>query len=193
MAEPQLVEVAGDRALRLADRHAVVVEHDEELTLQGARVVQPFHRHAVDDGRVPDQRDHLPVALTVQRVAAGDADGRRDAGPRVPDAEQVVVALARLGKAGHAVALAQLVQQRQASGEQLVRVALVPDVEQQPVVAEVEDVVQRERQLDDAQVRGQVAARAGDLVADRVADFLSELFELLDRHPPEIRGSGEVL
>ena len=51
---------------------------------------------------------------------------------------------------------------RLAAGEDLVGVALVADVPQQLVALEVEDVVQGDRQLDDAEVAGQVPARLAD-------------------------------
>ena len=48
---------------------------------------------------------------------------------------------------------------RAAAGEDLVRVGLVPDVPHEAVVRRVEHVVQRDRQLDGAEVRREVPAR----------------------------------
>jgi hypothetical protein len=100
----------------------------------------------------------------------------------VADGEEVVVALARIGEARHAVALPQPVEHRVAAGEQLVRIALVADVEQQPVVPEVEDVVQRDREIDHAEVRRQVPAGLGlHLLADRVRNLPARTSSLIDR------------
>ena len=84
--------------------------------------------------------------------------------------------------------LPQTGQEVLASGEQLVRVALVADVEEQPIVAEVEDVVERDREFDHAEVGGQVATAAGDLVANRGTDLVGDLRELFNRELAEVGG-----
>ena len=198
LREADLVEVRGDSALRLRDRHAVVVEDDEELALERACVVEAFHGHAVHDRRVADDRHHaaavrvrLVEAFAVERVAARHADGGRDRGACVADREEVVGALARFREARHAVALAQLREERIAAGEQLVRVALVADIEEQAVVREVEDAVHRDRELDHAEVRRKVAARARDLLADRGAHLGRKISQLVHRHGAKRGGRGE--
>ena len=50
-----------------------------------------------------------------------------------------------------------------APGDQLVRVRLVAGVEDDLVARGVEDVVQRERQLDDAEVPAKMAPDLGDI------------------------------
>jgi hypothetical protein len=57
MARRTRSKYCADGALRLADRHAVVVEDHEELALERAGVVEAFHRDAVDDRGVADQRN----------------------------------------------------------------------------------------------------------------------------------------
>ena len=59
----------------------------------------------------------------------------RDRGAGVADGEQVVGRFVRRREPADRALLAQPVELRRAAGEHLVRVALVPDVEQQPVRA----------------------------------------------------------
>ena len=59
----------------------------------------------------------------------------------------------------------------------------VPD---QPIAAEVERGVQRQAQLDDAEVRRKVGRAAGNQVAQRLAHFSGELFELGRREALQI-------
>jgi hypothetical protein len=66
-----------------------------------------------------------------------------------------------------------------ASGEQLVGVALVTDVEDEPVARRVEHVVQRGDELHGAEARGQVAARARDALDDRLTQLAGHLRDLL--------------
>ena len=75
-------------------------------------------------------------------------------------AEGVVLALGAAGVAGDTALRTQRLEPLVAPGEQLVRVALVADVPDQLVAGRVEDAVQREGQLDHAEVRRQVAAAA---------------------------------
>ena len=66
-------------------------------------------------------------------------------------AERVVFALGALGEAGKAAALAQRADAVAPAGQDLVRIGLMADVPDQPVLGRVEHVVQRDRQLDHAE------------------------------------------
>ena len=84
-------------------------------------------------------------------------------------AERVVFALRALGEAGQAAALAQGADAVAPAGEDLVRIGLVADVPDQAVLRRVEDVVQRDGQLDHAQAGAEMAAgdRDGRIVSGR--------------------------
>ena len=73
-------------------------------------------------------------------------------------AERVVFALRALGEAGESPALAQRVDAIAPTGEDLVRIGLMADVPDQPVARRVEDVVQRDGELDHAEPGAEVAA-----------------------------------
>ena len=198
--DPDAVEVCRQCPLGTGDGHAVVVEDDEELPFQRPGVVHPLHGDAVDDARVAHQGAHvtaLGIALGIERlaaeqVAACHAHGGRDGGSGVADREEVIRRLARIGEAGHAPGLAKPRQHVGAAGDELVRVALVPDVEQEPIVAEVEDVVQSDGEFDDAEVRREVTAGLHDLFADRVPDLGCELRERVDRHRANVGGARDA-
>ena len=65
-------------------------------------------------------------------------------------AERIEIALAALGEAGEAAALAQRANAGASTGQNLVRIGLMADVPDQPVARRLENVVQRDGQLDDA-------------------------------------------
>ena len=69
-ADADALEVLRERALRLADAHAVVVEDDEQLPLERAGAVEAFEGHAVDDRGIADDRNDVVVALEVLIAAA---------------------------------------------------------------------------------------------------------------------------
>ncbi len=96
-------------------------------------------------------------------------------------AERVVFALGALGEAGQAAALAQRADAVAPAGEDLVRIGLVADVPDQLVVGRVEDVVQRDREFDDAEAGAEMAAGLGDGVDRLGAQFVGQLPQLLGR------------
>src|SRR3954469_10190798 len=91
-------------------------------------------------------------------------------------AETVVLALGALGETGEPAALPQRPNPLAASGQNFVRVGLVSDVPDQPVVRRVEYVMQGDRQLDDAEACSEMATgyrdRADRLAAQLVGNFL---------------------
>ena len=66
--------------------------------------------------------------------------------------ERIGVALARLGKAGNTVELAQRIKGIAASGQNLVDVGLMSNIEQYPVLHRVIDAVKRNRKLNAAEI-----------------------------------------
>ncbi len=75
-------------------------------------------------------------------------------------AEDVVLRFVPAQELPHPVFLADGSERLSPSGQHLVRVALVTDVPNEPVARGIEDVVQRDGELDRAQPRGEMAARA---------------------------------
>ena len=75
------------------------------------------------------------------------------------------------------------------AGQELVRIALVADVEQEVVAREIEDVVQRDGQLDDAEIGREMAAALRHLIADGLAHLLGQDRKLIDLQLPEVCGT----
>ncbi len=125
----------------------------------------------------PMTATHLP-ALALHARRDRHAERGRDRGRRVRGAEGVVLALLAARKSRDAAELAQGVHPAPAAGDRLVRVGLVADVPDDPVVRRVEDVVQRDRQLDRAEVRREVAAGLRDGLDDELAQLAGEHLEL---------------
>ena len=83
-----------------------------------------------------------------------------------------------LGEARQAAALAQGADAVAPAGEDLVRIGLVADVPDQTVARRVEHVVQRDRQLDDAEPGAEMAAGDRDGVDRLLAQLVGELAQL---------------
>ena len=68
-----------------------------------------------------------------------------------------------------------LVEKVFAAGDDLVGIALVADIPEQFVGLEVEDIVHRQRQLDNAEVTGQMTAGDRDALGNKLADLAQEI------------------
>ena len=162
--ELDLAQVLRERADGRADRHLVVVDDDEHLGLALADVVERLEREAAHEGRVADDdRDPLEAVAHVARL--GEALGDREARAGMAAVEDVVRRLGAAREAADAVELAQRLEPLEASGQELVRVGLVARVPDDPVARRFEQPVQRDRELDDAQRRAEVAAGDATTVA----------------------------
>ncbi len=179
-AEP--VEIVGHAADARADRHLVVVEDHQQALAELAGVV---HR-LVDDARgeraVANHRDAPAVVVGAgQRIAARQSDCGRHTRAGVARDEQVVVALFGVGVAHQAALGADRVELREAAGEQLVRINLMPGVPDQPIVQEVERLMQGQAELDHAKVRCEMGAAGRDEIAKHFAHLGREPLELWQR------------
>ena len=120
--------------------------------LDVADVVERLHRQARADGRVADaDRDPLAprgIRRWAQVASRREPDPDADAGAGMTAVEDVVVALAAPREAADPVNLAQRLESVPATGEELVRVGLVPGVPDDPVARRVHDPVQGEGDLD---------------------------------------------
>ena len=79
-----------------------------------------------------------------------------------------------------------------AAGQHLVHVGLVAGVEDDRVVRRVEDAVQREGELDHAEVGAEVPAGRSDLVDQEFTDFLCQIAQLRLRQVLQICGTADL-
>ena len=155
-----------------------------------ADVVERLEAQARQERRVADD-DRDPLQRVADVAGGREALRDREAGPGVPAVHDVVGGLAPAREAADAVDLAQGVEPVEAAGEQLVRVGLVPRVPDDAVARRLEQPVERDRELDDAERRAEVAAGHGDGADDRLAQLGREPLELGVGEAAEVGGSLE--
>ncbi len=183
----ELGEIGRHGADRRRDRHVVVVQDDDQARLQRAGIVHRLVGHAGRHGAVADHRDDVVVVV---RKVAGDrhAETGRDRGRRMRSAERVVFAFRTLGEAGKPAALPQRAHTVAAAGQDFVRVGLMPDIPDHPIMRRIEDVVECDGQLDDAKPGAKMAAGHGHGVDHLGAQFLGDLLEVRGRKGAQIGG-----
>jgi hypothetical protein len=170
-------QIGRQPAHRRRDRHVVVVQDDHQPVARRLRVVHRLIGHARRHRAVADHRNRL-ARLVRQLVGHRKAQRRRNRGRAVRRAERIIFALAPLGEARQPAAGAQRADAVAPPGQDLVRIALVADIPDQPVFGRVEHIMDRRGQFDHAQPAPRWPP-VTDTAADRFgAQFVGKLAEL---------------
>ncbi len=106
--------------------------------------------------------------------------------------EHVVLRLAAPREPTHAAELPERVEALETPRQELVRIGLVTGVPDDLVAGTLEQAMQGDGQLHDAERRSQVAAGVRHGRDDRLADLPGELRQLSRRHPAQVGGALEV-
>ena len=135
--------------------------------------------------------DGLVTAGQIARLRHAECGGNRRAG--VAGAERIVRRLAAHREAGESAALADRAEALAAAGQNLVDVRLMADVPHQLVRRKVEHAMERERELDDAEVGSQVAAVDGTRADEKVANLAREDVNLVAPEALDVLGRVDPL
>jgi hypothetical protein len=181
------VEVAGDGADVAVDGPLVVVEDNDHAFGLLGDVVDGFERDSVGKGCVSGDGDDVLFAAG-EVSGDGHAEGGGEGGAGVTGAEAVVLALGAQHEAVESAGLADGCHAVQPPGENLVDVGLVTDVENEFVFGGVEDGVQGQGELDDAEVGAEVPAGLGQGLNEELANLLGEFGHLREVQELQIGG-----
>ena len=169
------VEVIRDRPDILRDRPLVVVEDHDQPLGRADDIVQRLERDSAGERSIAAHGDHVLLG-SAQVAGRGHAEGRGKRGAGVSRPKRIVRAFPAIEETAGAAGLPQAPEEFAAAPrQQLVHVALVGDVEDELVVRRVEHPMQRDRQLDDAQVGTDVPAVLGGDRDELLANLLREL------------------
>mmetsp|Transcript_64675 Transcript_64675/g.140880 ORF Transcript_64675/g.140880 Transcript_64675/m.140880 type:complete len:217 (+) Transcript_64675:1672-2322(+) len=144
-------------------------------------MVHSLPGHASCDSSVADDCDAVPrlaQSLSCLCEAHGCADGRG----RVPRPEGVEGRLGALREARKTSGLTQRVDAIPTACENFVRLALVRDIPADLIAGCVEDVVQRDCQVRDAQTCPKVSASDRYSIKNLPSDLLGQVLQLLHGH-----------
>ncbi len=178
-------EIGAHRPRGRGDRHVVVVEDDDQPAAGRGRVVHGLVRHAGTHRPVADDADDVaPRALEPRRRR--HAEPGRDRGRAVRRAERVVDALRPPREAREPPGLPERPDAPPPAGQDLVRVGLVPDIPDQPVIGRLEHAVQRHRQLHHPQPRPEMPPRHRDRIDHLRTKLVRQLAKLIRRKRPQI-------
>ncbi|SKY06675.1 Uncharacterised protein [Mycobacteroides abscessus subsp. abscessus] len=183
--EPQTRQVCRDAPDGRCVRAPVVVDDDDDRAVGIGDVVDRLPTHSAGERAVADDRDDRAV-LTGQSERLRQTVGVTQCCRCVRGLDPVVLTLGAILVPGESVALTQLVETRGASGDDLVHVRLMTRVEDHRVDGRIEDTVECESQLDNPQIRAQVAAGRRHLLDEELTDLPCEHHDLVRRQRLEI-------
>ena len=92
--------------------------------------------------------------------------------------ERVVFTFRALGEAGKAAAFSQRADAILSPGENLVRIGLMANIPDQPVGRRIEQIVDRDCKLDDAQPGAKMSAGDGDSLDRLLAQLICDLAQV---------------
>ena len=109
------------------------------------------------------------------------------------DGKRVIRRLRRIRKPAKAALFPQRVELLVPARQQLVRIALMAHIPQQPIRGEIEDIIHGQAYFHGAQVGGKVAAVGAHGGHDHFAHFLGEVGQLVEGDFSEIGGAIDRL
>ena len=173
------VEVAGEGADVGCDRHAVVVEQDDDRGPVAPGLVDRLERDAAGHRPVSDHGDDLSVLAVTGAHRLLDSHGVADRGGGVPRAHDVVARLVNGAERRQALVAPDRLQLIAATGQDLVRIGLVAHVPEDLVARRVQQRVQRDGDLARPEVGAEVATDLPHRVDDVGADLLGQRLQLV--------------
>ena len=179
IARPRADErkMLGNAADVRRDGHAVVVQDNDELLAALPGIVHGLIGQAAGHCAVAHQ-GHDVIVLMLQRAGTRHAESGGDGAGGVTGHKRIRHALRRLWEARKAAEHTQCAEFVPPAGQDLVDIGLMPHVEQEPVTARIEYPLQRNTQLDNAEVRGQMTARPGDIQHQKLSNLVAKLAQL---------------
>ena len=178
---PQLVQIFAHPADARADRHLVVIQNHQQLVLQMTDVVHRLPDDPRWEGSVTDDSYGMAIGFARQFVTTSQPHDRRDACSGMARHKQIVFALVRVRVTHQPVTRSHRAELAITARHQLVRVDLMPGIPDQTILAKIVNRMERQTELDDAQVGGVVGSSSGHEVGENITDFIRQLVEFLNR------------
>ena len=181
------VEVFGDGPGVPGDRPLVVIEHHDEFPRGLGDIVERLVTHAAGEGRITGHGDDM-LAPPVHVARGGHPQRRRKGGAGMTRSVAVVLALGAQQEPVESAMLAHRRKTFTATRQDLVDVALVADIEEDPVRGGLEDAVQGYGEFDHPEIGTEMSACLGKRGDEFLADLKRKAGEILFGKLPEIVG-----
>jgi hypothetical protein len=181
-----VVQIGSDRPDVFRDRPFVVVQHDDETLGLRFGVVERFVTDPAGERGIARHDDDVFIAAAqIASDRHAEPSGKRRAG--VTGAVAIVFAFRAQKKSVQPLVLPHRADAIEPAGKHFVDVTLVADVEDETVPRRIEDAMQRDRQLDHAEIRSEMSAGLREDFDQLIAHFLRELRQIAGPRTPSSR------
>ena len=159
--------------------HVVVVEDDEQVVGGRRDIVETLKGQTATHGTIADDGHHMTVVVPGLAGSHRHTEGGRDGVGGMTAGEGVVLALQWGGKRADAMQMTVGAERVATSCKYLVTISLMTYIPHDAVVGGIEDIVQGNGNLDDAQTRGKVTGIDRHLVDNVLAQLAANLCQLV--------------
>ena len=173
----------------------IVVENHQHARLALGGLGEAFEGHSCPETCIPNEGDRPWILLAGRGAPAapfGEAKGERNCGAGMASSQQVVLGFLAVAETGKASRLAKSFEAGLAAGENLVGIALVPDIEHDAVAAEIKDRMQSRHEFDNAEVAAQMAPGLMHRTHQEITHFGAKAFQFIHVQTLEVLGRFQV-
>ena len=179
-------EMISQRADRRGDGHFIVVQHHQQVGFRrGAGVVEGLKGHPAGHRPVPHHGGDAAVFI-LEFGGGGHSESGGNGGAGMPGAEAVMRIFVAGEESGDAPPFADGFQLFAPSSEDFVRVGLMPDIPDDPVIGRLISAMQRDGEFNRAEVGGEMPPHAKNGLNDERAGLVGEFRQPRARQRPHI-------
>ena len=175
------VEITAHPSHVLRDGHFVVIENDEHVLFKLAGAIQRFKGKSRGHGAVSDHGHHFLISF-FDIAGRRKSEGLRDRGAGMADDERIVRVFPRRRETTEAAGLAQGVHPVLTSGDHFMDVGLMPDIPADLVFGGIQNVMESDREFQNAEARSQMPAGLGHGTDQKATVLFGDLRQILKRH-----------
>ncbi len=193
LARNQARQITRHGAHRRGNRHVVIIQDHNHALIGGGGIVHRLVGHAGTHGAIADHGNDVFAFIIGKLIGDRHAKPGRDRGRAVPGTERVIFRLGSFGKARKPAALTKGADTITPPRQDFMRIALMPDIPDQPVVGRIKQVMDRHGQLDHAKPRPQMPAGDRHGINHLGTQFICDLLHLCRLQAAQIsRGVNRV-
>ena len=175
---PQQLQVLIQAAVILGNGHIVVIDHDNEVSMQLCRKIQRLQRLSAREGAISNHRNHIP-ALSLQIPSLGHTAGKADRSRGMTHSEKVMFTLIGVAVTGHIVVVFRIEVGILAASQHLMGIALVRHIKNDLILWGIKHIMQGNGGFHHAEIRAKVAAVSAGAQQQRLAHLLCQHRQLL--------------
>ena len=170
-----IVEVTRQAAHVSGNRHAVVIENDDQVGCQMRNIIEGLIGKSACHRAVADHR-HDRFMSAPQLPGAHHSHRRADRCGTVSRIKRIAVAFLALGKSAHPAVLTQMIKLFPSACQKLMCIRLMPHIPDDLVLRQIQCYMERHRQFNRSKIACQMPACKADFFDQELPDLVRQFF-----------------